>query len=915
MKNSCSVSVVVPVCNVQRYLRQCLDSLTSQTLQDIQIICIDDGSTDGSLAILEEYAQRDARIEVIAKPNAGYGHTMNMGFAAARGEYVGIVESDDFVDVDMFEKLYELANEHGAEVVKSNFYQHESTTFPDDDPIVENLAACCTDAVFCPLDDQNIFLTQPAIWSALYSKEFLEREGIKFLETPGASFQDTAFNFKVFAAAEKVVLTKEAYLHYRIDNASSSVKSLKKVFCICDEYREIWDFASSRKSAFERLKCRIPQIQFGGYLWNLERLTPALQYGFYERFVEDFSCIQEKGFLKESFFDEVAWREIKGILDDPDGYFEAHYGPISVDTTVLVLVEEGVDFKRLAALFPGLLGERDEVYFNLFSSEADRLQGELDDALAGDSRIHLVDGQISNELLEQIDLGQIRGERLIVVRAGRSGRVSDLGSAAKETLADGISRMDDSWFVGSWSVEKLKSLQRPVLVPLLCAGLYCEGLDTAVRVSPKWLASNCGKTICGTSSEYEAAWTAFKGAYDAALPAMRSQNRAAAEAAQKIYEILWGKLGAAFDALPCNERKKISEKPSPCFFDAWLDSGINEGRDTPKVAVIIPVYNSRKYLSRCMESVLSQSINELQVVCVDDGSNDGSLDELLRYAEVDGRVRVVAQLNGGAGAARNRGIELAVGEYYAFIDPDDEYPDDGALLRAFNAAKESDSLLVGGSFVMLHPDGRRTDFFGGEQGFYTIRREGVNSLRSLQTDYGWIRFLYHSSLFDDGEIRFPEYRWYEDPVFFTKVMSRCDEFYGIASPMYRYYADYKKPSWSEAKVRDMLKGVSENLEFARTQRMSGLYSTLVHRLNRDYYSAIMEFIEDEEVFTALMRIQGTLDLSLLNDVRDNGWATYVIRPLLDFFNNEPTAVVRLAKKVEKSSPYKVLQFARERLGS
>lgn len=142
MNNNCSVSIVVPVCNVQKYLRQCLDSLTDQTLQDIQIICIDDGSTDDSLSILQEYASRDPRVEIISKPNAGYGHTMNMGFAAAKGEYVGIVESDDFAEVDMFEKMYNLAKSNDADVVKSNFFQYTTNTVPDNDPIVDNLAAC-----------------------------------------------------------------------------------------------------------------------------------------------------------------------------------------------------------------------------------------------------------------------------------------------------------------------------------------------------------------------------------------------------------------------------------------------------------------------------------------------------------------------------------------------------------------------------------------------------------------------------------------------------------------------------------------------------------------------------------------------------------------------------------------------------
>ena len=103
------VSIVVPVCNVEKFLGECLDSVINQTLKEIEIICVDDGSTDHSLEILREYEKKDSRIIVITKPNSGYGNTMNVGTDAASGEYVGIVESDDYVKENMFEILYKTA--------------------------------------------------------------------------------------------------------------------------------------------------------------------------------------------------------------------------------------------------------------------------------------------------------------------------------------------------------------------------------------------------------------------------------------------------------------------------------------------------------------------------------------------------------------------------------------------------------------------------------------------------------------------------------------------------------------------------------------------------------------------------------------------------------------------------------------
>ena len=100
------VSIIIPTYNVETYLKECLDSVANQTLRDIEIICVNDGSTDDSLSILEDYQRKDDRIKIISKPNAGYGHTMNVGFDAATGEYIGIVEPDDYVELDMYETLY-----------------------------------------------------------------------------------------------------------------------------------------------------------------------------------------------------------------------------------------------------------------------------------------------------------------------------------------------------------------------------------------------------------------------------------------------------------------------------------------------------------------------------------------------------------------------------------------------------------------------------------------------------------------------------------------------------------------------------------------------------------------------------------------------------------------------------------------
>ena len=101
------VSIIIPVYNVESYIRTCIDSVLAQSLKDLEIICVDDGSTDSSPVILDNYASKDSRVKVVHKPNRGYGHSMNVGYEAATGEYIGIVESDDYILPDIYGTLYD----------------------------------------------------------------------------------------------------------------------------------------------------------------------------------------------------------------------------------------------------------------------------------------------------------------------------------------------------------------------------------------------------------------------------------------------------------------------------------------------------------------------------------------------------------------------------------------------------------------------------------------------------------------------------------------------------------------------------------------------------------------------------------------------------------------------------------------
>lgn len=317
------VSILMPACNVEKFLRECMDSVVAQTLKDIEIICIDDGSRDTTSYILDAYAETDKRIKVIHKPNSGYGHSMNVGLDHATGEYVGIIETDDFAELDMFENLYNIAAFNKADVVKSNYYTYVSKPNPKSTYFEILKEYDLYDCVFRPSDHQDIFRVRPSIWTGIYRREFLVQNKIRFNETPGASYQDTSFAFQIWACAERAVLIRDAYLHYRTDNGGSSVKSAGKIFCICDEYVFLEQFLKERPSIEARLQELEMSLKYESYRWNLFRLTPEFRYAFLMRMSKEFSEAREKKLLNRRYFTEYSWKTMHRIIDDMDGYYSS----------------------------------------------------------------------------------------------------------------------------------------------------------------------------------------------------------------------------------------------------------------------------------------------------------------------------------------------------------------------------------------------------------------------------------------------------------------------------------------------------------------------------------------------------------------------------------------------------------------
>lgn len=217
------ITVIMPSLNVGDYMEECLSSVLNQTLKDIEVICVDAGSTDETLDIIKAHQKEDKRIKLINSDKKSYGHQMNLGIKEAKGKYIGIVETDDYIDENMFKKLYSNSEYGTIDIVKGNFFYLND--YDDNKIEIEkdvSKTELTTDKIFT-LEEEPLFVEgHPSIWVGIYRREFLLNNNIKFLEEPKGGWVDNPFFFETAIKAKKIKYIDEALYYYRITNPNSS---------------------------------------------------------------------------------------------------------------------------------------------------------------------------------------------------------------------------------------------------------------------------------------------------------------------------------------------------------------------------------------------------------------------------------------------------------------------------------------------------------------------------------------------------------------------------------------------------------------------------------------------------------------------------------------------------------------------
>lgn len=271
------------------------------------------------------------------------------------------------------------------------------------------------------------------------------------------------------------------------------------------------------------------------------------------------------------------------------------------------------------------------------------------------------------------------------------------------------------------------------------------------------------------------------------------------------------------------------------------------------VSVVVPVYNVEAYLRTSLNSVLSQTLDKIEVICVDDGSTDASISILNEYATRDKRIIILHQENQGAGVARNRALDIARGEWIAFLDPDDCYPSQETLERLVSTAKQNFVDICGGSLRTINTDGEVVQkMHSGDNAGYLFQSDGLREYRSYQFEYGYWRFIYRRSFLDRNKLRFPAVRRFQDPPFMVAAFTAAGRFYSLQEDTYCYREGqgFKNVDWKAdnfLKAKHYLQGLHQVLSIAIAEG----YDELLARTYRRMFKGGGKFLWTDEYFPYL----------------------------------------------------------------
>lgn len=774
------VSVIIPVYNAEKYLRECLDSVVNQTLKEIEIICVDDGSTDGSLDIIREYEDRDERIIVLHQKNRFAGVARNAGMSIATGEYYVFLDADDFFELNLLEKQYIKCKKTKADVCicGTNKYNTNSGEYIYA-PQMLNTQLLHGKDVFSPQDlgDQIFILTTSAPWNKMYLADYIIRQGLRFKDTRSAN--DSYFVWCAIFLAERVCCVPDALVHYRY-GMTSNVQATKEksILDFCDALEDIKCELVNRNlfTSFERgfVNMALNQCE-----WNLKSLTDKpetylkLARAIKEKFIFTFGIAARSD---EYFFDLKRYKSLIGMLSDIKGrkisvivpvynvekYLDNCLQSIIKQTYTnieIICVNDGsmddsprilekyrqIDDRIIVVNEPknnGLLLARKHGVelakgeYVIFVDSDDTLDSELCDYLAKVTEtdhsdiiqfgVCVEDYSGDKEKKEWLEKALNPKETILkedeILRAAYDKRTistSLLGKAYKtglvkrayECIPDFYCYVGEDIYTffylahfansyhgiptkGYYTYRYGFGVTQSNEMSVSKFEMYCR-MANFIEIINKCFGkeNNPNVNLCVEKMKVRL--------FEDCCRILKNRIKIAEYSqAEQLFVRCWKRV---------NVPKEVEIKNLECSFVSIANKYVEEfervcnaysQEKKPLISVIIPVYNSEEYLKTCIESVLNQGIDEIEIVCVDDASSDDSLAILEEYADMDDRITVISQKNGGASSARNHGLRFARGKYIQFLDSDD-YLRENALKTLWEYAdrEKTDIIYFGAKSV------------------------------------------------------------------------------------------------------------------------------------------------------------------------------------------------------------------------
>lgn len=311
------------------------------------------------------------------------------------------------------------------------------------------------------------------------------------------------------------------------------------------------------------------------------------------------------------------------------------------------------------------------------------------------------------------------------------------------------------------------------------------------------------------------------------------------------------------------------------------------------ISIIIPIYNGEDYLEQCINSVLNQTIKELEIICIDDGSTDSSVEIIHKYQRFEKRIILLRQNNQGQGKARNNGIKIATGKYISFLDADDYYLDGDALEKMYQLCEENGVKVCGSFRKSLEPYGLK-DTHIMEDDIDIAKKKKIVNYKDYQIDFEFQNFIYLRSLLISYNILFPSYKRFEDPVFLVKALNIAGHFSIANTYLYCYRVPNAVQRGGTNKTIDLLSGMIDNLKYAEEYKLEKLFRNTVNHMNFDNRYLITHDIQQDDIGIIERLIEAThIIRSYYNQ------PNYIVNPLKDIINGYRQNRNNYAKHLEE----------------